>query len=218
MNAIESLAALRAQLQEQDDELTSSIETLERERTIVRRQLALVQELVDLQDQRDTAGHASDGEPARSTVGKAKAGAKATAASEPSATTEVAAASAEGVTEAVTEAITTEPDAHAGDEPDRVIAAEQGPAAVPEPAAEPGTPAESQSDEAVAAAEALAAAEADALAAASATVEAETPVEADGTQPATPESGPALLARAPIPWPRNSGEPETGLLRRMRAS
>ena len=56
VNAIESLDAIRAQLQEQDDALTSSLEALGRDREIVRRQLALAQELAKLQEQRVASG------------------------------------------------------------------------------------------------------------------------------------------------------------------
>ncbi len=262
MDAIESLAALRAHLQQQDDELTSSIETLERDRAIVRRQVALVQELVDLQEQRDPAGRASDDEPSRSAAGKPKTGAKVAApadaetpagglvapAAEPVATDVVAAAAP-----APADVIAPRPDTHAGDEPDQAAAAGQGPAGAPDPEAEQGpaavpgpdaeqgpaavpgpdaeqgpaairesathsdAPAEPGSDD-VAAAEALAAAEAEALVAASAGVERESRTDGDGLPPAAPGTEPTLLARAPIPWPRSSGEPETGLLRRMRAS
>ncbi len=251
MDAIESLAALRAHLQQQDDELTSSIEALERDRAIVRRQVALVQELVDLQEQRDPTGRASDDEPSRSAAGKPKTGAKMAApadaetpagglvapAAEPVAATDVVAAAAH----APADVIAPRPDTHAGDEPDQAAAAGQGPAGAPDPEAEQGpaavpgpdaeegpaairasathsdAPAEPGSDD-VAAAEALAAAEAEALVAASAGVERESRTDGDGLPPAAPGTEPTLLARAPIPWPRSSGEPETGLLRRMRAS
>ena len=51
-SGIESLGTLRNQLQGRDDELTRSLEQLEREREIVRRELGLVEELVTAEQQR----------------------------------------------------------------------------------------------------------------------------------------------------------------------
>jgi hypothetical protein len=51
-SGIESLGTLRSQLQGRDDELTRSLEQLEREREIVRRELGLVEELVTAEQQR----------------------------------------------------------------------------------------------------------------------------------------------------------------------
>ena len=132
VNAIESLDAIRAQLQEQDDALTSSLEALERDREIVRRQLALAQELAELQERRVASGARLE-----------------------------RVARAEPVAQAEPEPVAT---AEADAEPAR-------PDAEPEPE----------------------------------------------TVPAVPhDPGPTPLARAP--WPRAAGEPDTGLLRRMRAS
>lgn len=52
VNEIEMLSAIRTQLQERDDALASSLELLEREREIIRRELGYVQELVALEEQR----------------------------------------------------------------------------------------------------------------------------------------------------------------------
>ncbi len=51
-SGIESLGAIRSQLQGRDDGLTRSLELLEREREIVRRELGLVEELVTAEQQR----------------------------------------------------------------------------------------------------------------------------------------------------------------------
>ena len=51
-SGIESLGTLRSQLQGRDDVLTRSLELLEREREIVRRELGLVEELVTAEQQR----------------------------------------------------------------------------------------------------------------------------------------------------------------------
>ena len=147
MKAIEPLDAIRAQLQEQDDALTSSLEVLERDREIVRRQLALVQELAELQEQRVA----------------------------PKARPEKV-AEAEPVTE-----------------PEPIVQAE------PEHAAADAEPAAQADAEPVAEAEPEHAAEAE-------------PEPAPAQQD---EPEPTPLTRTP--WPRAAGEPDTGLLRRMRA-
>jgi len=51
-SGIESLGTMRGQLQGRDDDLTRSLELLEREREIVRRELGLVEELVTAEQQR----------------------------------------------------------------------------------------------------------------------------------------------------------------------
>ncbi|MGO9207199.1 MAG: hypothetical protein ACLQBX_13650 [Candidatus Limnocylindrales bacterium] len=51
-SGIESLGTIRSQLQGRDDVLTRSLELLEREREIVRRELGLVEELVTAEQQR----------------------------------------------------------------------------------------------------------------------------------------------------------------------
>ncbi|HXQ96120.1 MAG TPA: hypothetical protein VN800_04285 [Candidatus Acidoferrales bacterium] len=60
-NGIEPLRTIRSRLQERDDTLTRSLELLEHEREIVRRELGLVNELTTLEEQRVAAD--APGEP-----------------------------------------------------------------------------------------------------------------------------------------------------------
>ena len=146
VKAMEPLDAIRAQLQEQDAALTASLEALEHDREIVRRQLALVQELAELQEQRVAP----------------KGRLEKIAGAEP----------------------TTEPQSVVVAEPEHAVAdAESAAEAVAEPVAEAETePLEAAPEPA--------------------------PVQHDEPEP-TP------LTRTP--WPRAAGDPDTGLLRRMRA-
>jgi hypothetical protein len=148
--AMEPLDAIRAQLQEQDAALTASLEELEHDREIVRRQLALVQELAELQEQRVAP---------RSRLEK-------TAGAEPA----------------------TEPQSIVDAEPEHAVAdAESAAEAVAGPVAEAVAEAETEHLD---------------------VVPEPAPVQQDEPEP-TP------LTRTP--WPRAAGDPDTGLLRRMRA-
>jgi hypothetical protein len=171
VNAIEPLNEIRAQLEGRDTELTSSLESIEREREIVRKQLGLIQELASLEEQR--AG-----------TGTTTSSTKATAATESARTASQPAAVVGSAGDA------SEP---AG------IHAEASKA---EPAkSEPAHPEPTKSE----------------------------PVRSDAAKPEPVKPGPeappakdepaaAPFGRGPSPWPRSAGEPDTELLRRIRAS
>ncbi len=170
MNAIEPLNTIRTQLEARDTELTSSLESIEREREIVRKQLGLIQELASLEEQR-----AATGTPAASAKTVAPADAARTA-SQPAA----AAGSAGDTSETAgthAEVAKAEPAKSDTARPELAKAEPVQPdAAKPEPA-KPGLEA-----------------------------------------PAKDEPAAAPFGRGPSPWPRSAGEPDTELLRRIRAS
>lgn len=170
MNAIGPLNEIRTQLEDRDTELTSSIESIEREREIVRKQLGLIQELASLEEQRSGTGTA----PA---VAKTPPTESARNASQPTTAT----ASAQDASESGgnrSEAVKSEP--------------AKSEAARSEPAkSEPVRPDAAKSE----------------------------PAKTGPEAPATKdEPAAAPFGRGPSPWPRSAGEPDTELLRRIRAS
>ena len=169
MNAIEPLNEIRTQLEGRDTELTSSLESIEREREIVRKQLALIQELASLEEQRAGTGAA----PA---VAKATTPTESARTASQPATSPGQDASESAGTHA--EAAKAEP---AKSEPPRPEPAKSEPVRPDAAKAEPAKPA------------------------------LETPAVKD-------EPAAAPFGRGPSPWPRSAGEPDTELLRRIRAS
>jgi len=170
VDAIEPLNTIRTQLEARDTELTSSLESIGREREIVRKQLGLIQELASLEEQR-----AGTGTPPAITKAAAPTDA-ARSASQPAA----AAGSADDASESAGTHAEAAKAELAKSEPARPELAKSEPVHPDAVKPEPGKP---------------------------------------GLQaPAKDEPAAATFGRGPSPWPRSAGEPDTELLRRIRAS